>query len=277
MTGELQAATVNHLVERVTDGTITSLLVPTEPKILFGFYPQTPMKQNTLSRFGSIRRRRVPTNSSLENSSTAEKAASISSNSIAEKPTLSRSRTLSRVASILGSRLRSGSVSASNNETEKEPTQTKLPNQPENPEITNQSLENSSLKRSMTRRRGGIQHTHEVNACQNDQTNTFVVREAGESFEKIFLLTFGTFVTGKEFMKKLMERFEVPAHVDPSLKRRIQIHVCQLLIRWVATFPLDFNGQMVAMLNNFLFVNEVETESKPMPGLQPGHTLADVS
>jgi hypothetical protein len=203
--GELNAATINQLVERLTNGTITAL---------------APSRHNTLS----FRKNQSPTINEPPVSTSTMPLLGWSG---------SIRRSISRRSSISSILARRNSKPVA-----KEAEEASSPAQSSNP----------------ARRRGGIQHTHDVviDLEKNGDSSNFVVREVGEHFEKVFLLTYPTFTTPELFLTKLLQRYEIPSHIDQKLKNHIQVQICQVLFHWMETFPHDFTPQMVGKLEKFI-------------------------
>jgi hypothetical protein len=216
--GELKAASLNQLVERLTNGTITNLQLNDSNLITFS------KKRSSSISSGTPAGEHYTTSSSGSQSPTSGGT----SNNNGNNPTIFKR--------LIGSRERSSSFNASPKE------------RPASP------LADQHKIQATDRRRGGIQHTQNVDIVMSPHGSggQISIRETGEKFELVFLLTFPSFTTSEMFLLKLLQRFECPGHIEKSLARRIQVQVCKVLLRWLQTFPRDFNGKMLQMLKDFM-------------------------
>lgn len=82
----------------------------------------------------------------------------------------------------------------------------------------------------------------------NDYSSTHAHVINSEAFEKAFLIAYPVFTTADTLLSKLIDRINVPEEstfINSTQKRRIQIHVTQILLKWMQTFPGDFSDEMI--------------------------------
>eukprot|EP01113_Clastostelium_recurvatum_P023851 TRINITY_DN2845_c0_g1_i3.p1 TRINITY_DN2845_c0_g1~~TRINITY_DN2845_c0_g1_i3.p1 ORF type:complete len:831 (+),score=173.86 TRINITY_DN2845_c0_g1_i3:194-2494(+) len=74
-------------------------------------------------------------------------------------------------------------------------------------------------------------------------------------FVKTFITTYQSFTTPEMFLRKLVQRYRVPEHVDSKKILPIQLRVINVLRMWADTQFKDFTSELVDALNIFLEVD----------------------
>jgi len=100
-----------------------------------------------------------------------------------------------------------------------------------------------------------IQHNPEMHL---GTLNSFVLRltetenEVDNYFMKAFLATYQSFTTPLQLFTKLLERYNVPDHVDESLAKKVRLRVVIVLKYWIQTQFYDINNQLLEKITAFL-------------------------
>merc|ERR1712137_1074453 len=69
---------------------------------------------------------------------------------------------------------------------------------------------------------------------------------------KAFLATYQSFTTPLQLFTKLMERYDVPKHIDESLAKKVRLRVVIVLKYWIQTQFYDINNQLLEKITAFL-------------------------
>jgi hypothetical protein len=72
------------------------------------------------------------------------------------------------------------------------------------------------------------------------------------NFTNTFLLTYRSFTTPEQLLKKLLERYDVSDEVSDKSKGIIQMRVCVVLKRWVELFNDERETQLIGQLSDFI-------------------------
>jgi len=67
-----------------------------------------------------------------------------------------------------------------------------------------------------------------------------------------FIMTYQSFSTPEKLLQKLWERFDVPETVAEGEKKNIQTRVCNVMKKWIETYPNDFDERTRARVQAFI-------------------------
>merc|ERR1712137_708696 len=69
---------------------------------------------------------------------------------------------------------------------------------------------------------------------------------------KAFLATYQSFTTPLQLFTKLMERYDVPKHIDESIANKVRLRVVIVLKYWIQTQFYDINDGLLSKITKFL-------------------------